>query len=601
MADYDQIMKALRNAHAAGDAVSAKRLAAMARAAQQPPSAAPVASQAVPAMGMPANPVPQENGPGVGGPTAMRELTDQGILPRRFVAGDASGQGGTGSDVAKSFGSGLLRGGAALVDLPGQAMNAAGGVVQSGLEMVGFSPEVAASARRSYGMMPMGTGTTAAQGMAVASGGASEYQPKTTAGEYASTVGEFLPGAALGGGGIGGVIKYGVAPALASEAAGQATKGTKAEPYARLAAAIATPLGINALNKAGRAIVSPNGGVDPERLKMAQVLDDFGVPMTAGQRTGSVGLRKAEGGTSRGQAVMDEQADAFTAAALKVVGTDATRATPEALEATAQRIGKDFDAVMAGVDVTPDAAVLGDLATALATYRSLAPKNTNVPLLGNINREMVQAFRSGNPIPAGTLGTWRSSLSKLTANPDTATRDAAVAALDAIDNAMNTALVGLGRADDVAKLATARSQWRNFLAIQKAASRAGENMALGIISPSSLRNELTNQGRAAMARGRRGDLGALARAGEAVIKPLPAVSAGGVRNIPGMSAMLGGAGGAAVGGPVGAIAGMLAPAAINAARMTRPMQNYLSNQLVAPGGPVFAPNALSIIPGLTAQ
>jgi hypothetical protein len=38
MADLDKIMTALRNAHAAGDAAAAKRLAAMAKAAQSQPS-----------------------------------------------------------------------------------------------------------------------------------------------------------------------------------------------------------------------------------------------------------------------------------------------------------------------------------------------------------------------------------------------------------------------------------------------------------------------------------------------------------------------------------------------------------------------------------
>lgn len=64
-------------------------------------------------------------------------------------------------------------------------------------------------------------------------------QPKTTAGEYARTIGEFAPGAVLGPGGVvKNLTKFGVAPAIASETAGQATEGTKAEPFARLAGAL---------------------------------------------------------------------------------------------------------------------------------------------------------------------------------------------------------------------------------------------------------------------------------------------------------------------------------------------------------------------------
>lgn len=67
------------------------------------------------------------------------------------------------------------------------------------------------------------------------------YEPKTVPGQYAQTVGEFLPGAAVGGGGmLGNALRYGVAPALVSEAAGQATKGSPAEPWVRAGSALAT-------------------------------------------------------------------------------------------------------------------------------------------------------------------------------------------------------------------------------------------------------------------------------------------------------------------------------------------------------------------------
>lgn len=68
-----------------------------------------------------------------------------------------------------------------------------------------------------------------------------DYDPKTTAGEYARTVGEFAPTAALPTGAEGllsRVAKYAVGAGVASEAAGQATEGTKYEPYARAVGAI---------------------------------------------------------------------------------------------------------------------------------------------------------------------------------------------------------------------------------------------------------------------------------------------------------------------------------------------------------------------------
>lgn len=507
-------------------------------------------------------------------------------------------------DVVKSAGAGLARGATGLLDLPGAVFGGMSSLAGKGLEATGlvspeFAQQMAQSAAQSF---PGGTGNTFRGGAADLTGGATEYTGQTLPGQFAGTVGEFLPGAIAGPGNMArNALMYGVLPGVASEAAGQATEGTAMEPWARALAAIGAPLAASAVTKGVKAVISPYGGADPERLKLAKVLDDFGVSITAGQRTGAEGLRRAEGATGRGQEIMAQQADDFTKAALKTIGTDATRATPEVLASTAKRIGTVFDDVLQGVDVMPDAQALADFSAAMATYRQLAPKATSVPLLENINKELVRSFRGGAPIPAKTLSTWRSSLSQLTTSADTATREAALAALEAVDNSLASTLTAAGRADDLARLTEARGQWRNYLAIQKAASRAGEERALGVISPSALRNELALQGRTAYATGRRGDIGNLARAGEAVMKPLPTVAAGGVRNVPGVSALLSGAAGSAIGGPAGAVAGMLAPSVYNAARMTAPIQAYLANQLVSRGGNVLTPDILRTVPGLLAQ
>lgn len=74
------------------------------------------------------------------------------------------------------------------------------------------------------------------------------YKPQTRPGEYAETVGEFAPGAVmLGGNPISNVVKFAAIPGIASEAADSYAKGTKLEPYARPAAAIAAGAGASAL------------------------------------------------------------------------------------------------------------------------------------------------------------------------------------------------------------------------------------------------------------------------------------------------------------------------------------------------------------------
>lgn len=577
MATYDEIMSALRNAHAAGDTAAATRLAGMAKKIK----AGDIMAERSAAQG------------GVVGAVQRAEPLNQAAMA------DMQPQTGVIEDVVKSAGAGLARGAASVVDMPSAVM----GLGIKGAELL--TGKQAPEWLNPAVILPTGgvtRGQSAREMIGNVTGGATEYKGETLPGQFAGTVGEFVPGAMIGPGSmVKNALQYGVLPGVASEAAGQATEGTSAEPYARIAAAIAAPLALNAANAGARAAISPHGGADPERLKLASVLDDYGIQVTAGQRTGAEGLRRAEGATGAGQEIMAQQADDFTKAALKAVGTDATRATPEVLASTAKRIGDVFDDVTRGIDVTPDQNTVADFSQAIATYRQMAPKDSAVPLLENINREFVKSFRGGTPIPAGTLNTWRSNLSKLTTSADQATRDAAIEALNVVDDAMSASLTAAGRSDDVARLAEARGQWRNYLAIQKAASRAGEDRALGVISPSALRNELATQGRAAYATGRRGDIGDLARAGEAVMKPLPTVSAGGVRNVPGVSALLSGAAGSAIGGPMGAVAGMLAPSVYNAARMTKPMQAYLANQLVQPGGKIVTPDILRTISGLLAQ
>lgn len=78
------------------------------------------------------------------------------------------------------------------------------------------------------------------------------YEPQTVPGQYAGTVAEFLPSMALPGGTMGQRAAMAVVPALASETAGQATKGTPAEPYARAGAGIVAGLGTAGAQALGR-------------------------------------------------------------------------------------------------------------------------------------------------------------------------------------------------------------------------------------------------------------------------------------------------------------------------------------------------------------
>lgn len=68
------------------------------------------------------------------------------------------------------------------------------------------------------------------------------YKPRTIPGQFAHTIGEFAPNALLPGSWVARAGQV-LAPALASETAGQLTKGQAIEPWARFGGALAGGIG----------------------------------------------------------------------------------------------------------------------------------------------------------------------------------------------------------------------------------------------------------------------------------------------------------------------------------------------------------------------
>lgn len=439
----------------------------------------------------------------------------------------------------------------------------------------------------------------------------SRYKAPGKVGEFLSTGGEFSGGAGLMSG-AKAMLKYGLAPGLASEAAGQATQDyPNVEPFARAGAALTTPFAVGAAQKGFQRAVSPMAGkLDPSRMKAVETLREAGVTPTAGQvvggRTAESQLYR-EAATASGRALADDALEDFTAAAMKSVGSTARKATPDALEEATSRIGSVFDDAIVGVEIAPSTQDLTAMSKALEVYRQLAPKTAVAPIFKNINKELVRAFRSGNPIPAESVAAWRSNLSKLTTSADPAARGAAVAALDAVDDAISTALVAAGKPEVVAKLSEARNHYRNLLALESAAQRSDT----GIITPAQLRNALLVQGRRRYVQGK-GDLGPLARAGVEVLDSLP--NSGTQQRLSAGQLASGAASGTGAGlGAFGLGVDPFLATGIGAAATATPFlrnqflssgmgQKYFLNQLMQKAGPaVTKKGAAAMLPGLLAQ
>lgn len=159
-----------------------------------------------------------------------------------------------------------------------------------------------------------------------------------------------------------------------------------------------------------------------------------------------------------------------------------------------------------------------------------------------------------------------------------------------LDDAFERTLQRNGNTADLDALRQARNQYRNLLVIEKAATGAGSATAEGLLSPSQLKGAVVQQNRRAYARGQ-GDFADLARAGEAVMRPLPNSGTAPRQHFQnlvtalgsGIGGVLGGAAGGPAGGLAGVLAGAGAPSAAAYGLMSRPVQAYLGNQAWLPG------------------
>lgn len=163
------------------------------------------------------------------------------------------------ADVAKSAGIGLVKGAIGLAGLPGDAGELIGkGVNYLGSKLTGATPEESAKSAAEMAALNKLSRTRPPTSQdithAVESVTGDFYKPETIPGHYAQTVGEFVPAAISPAGTVKSLVKNAVLPALASETAGQVTKGTALEPYARVAGAF-TPMGVEVAAKAiGRGV-----------------------------------------------------------------------------------------------------------------------------------------------------------------------------------------------------------------------------------------------------------------------------------------------------------------------------------------------------------
>lgn len=493
-------------------------------------------------------------------------------------------------DIAKSGGIGLAKGGISILGGGGDIRNLLSKGTDYAAEKLGFSPEtsgtikdVAAKAARYTPLMAIPDAPTSKDIQSGIEGYTGEfYEPKTTAGKYTEKAAEFLPAAAMGPGRMLPKLASGVFAGLGSEAAGQATEGTKAEPYARVAGAMAgglTPMGI------GRAITPLP--TSPARQRLVDVLADEGVTsLTAGQRTGNKALQYVEdmigNAPGAGQAannIRQRGQEQFTEAAMRRAGSG-PEATPEILAQNYQRLGNNFEQLSARNTLVPDNQFITDVTTAVRNYRNV-PNSQQAQMIQGYIDDIVPHVNAG-AMPGVEYQAMRSRMSRQANRLRQSDPDLSEALRDfrnALDNAMERSIPA--NSPDAALWRQTRREYGAQRSIEKTASRAGEVTAEGQLVPANLRNTVAAENRGAYARGE-GQFSELARAGSGIMTTPP--NSGTAQRLTFTD-----------------IAKLPISATVGRALMSRPVQGYLGNQAIADALRDLPPARQAVIKALLAE
>lgn len=503
-------------------------------------------------------------------------------------------------DAIKSAGTGLAKGAIGIAGFPGDLSNIASGTSDYIASML-MSPEKYQRGKAMIEASKSGLRQPSTSDIQSNVEGITGefYKPQTTAGEYAQTIGEFAPGMAMGGG-TGSltrrVMTNVVAPAVTSETAGQATKGTAFEPYARVAGAMAGGMIPSIVERAMTPLP-----MSADRKALVDVLMGHGVQPTAGQATGSKALQYAEStlgdapfAGGRASAATERAGEQFTDAVSRSFG-GAGRATAENIDNAFSRIGGEMDSLAARHAMPGDKTFLSSLKGTVDDYNAIVAAPNRVPAVDHYLSEVSNALvKNGGTIPGDVYQSLRSRLEKAARSigynsPGGVEAQEALRGIKgALDDAVERGIASSGSKADLGAWRTARQEYRNLLDVSRASTGAGEGAASGLVSPQQMRSVLTRNeaGRRAYARGN-GDLAELTRAGNVVLAPLP--QSGTAPRVMAQSvapAIAAGTTAMFSGFPVtGAtmIAGAAAPGLAGRAVMNPRVQSYLANQRFSGG------------------
>lgn len=460
---------------------------------------------------------------------------------------------------------------------------------------------------------PMFPNPEQAKEMAYNTTGATEFQPESWLGRRGM---DALSGLALGP--LGGMRSI---PAMVG---GSVTAGAAAEEAAKrgYSPLVASMLGFIPGAYVGRklanAVLPAAGGTLPvEDARLANAaIKDYGIPLSAGDLSNNLALKilKSEGGDipfSGARQFADRQQAALGRSVMGTFGENAPRMTPEVLKSARQRIGSVFEGVGARTSIPMDNELLGNLQGVIDTAKRITPAHAHDAIEAQAMNIIDTAANNGGNIGGRAyikLTARGGPIDQMINSPDPSIAEAGKQYRTVIDNALQAHAAP----EDLAALATARREYRAFMTAREMAKRAdtigGANPSVGEVSPAALR-QAVNKGYPNAIEQSVGEvpLNDLARIGQRFLKE-PGSSNTGLRLLaqkaiaggtPLVGAMLGGAGGAALGiePTMATLAGVAAPLVVNRLAQSLMRSQPIASRMIArslnPNGFQFtAPTAL---------
>jgi hypothetical protein len=336
------------------------------------------------------------------------------------------------------------------------------------------------------------------------------YQPKTKAGKYAETIGEFAgdPLTYTGIGGVGKRVAQGVVRSLVgggtTETAGQIARQVAPdyEPAVRMLTGAATGSVGPTAAKGGRALQTE---IPAHRQQYVNLLDQAGIHASTGQKTGRPAVRYTEGhlGEMVGAGGATEKSnrkniETFHNYVFEQAGLPGQRfADQPTVNRMMTDLGQRFENLTKAHNMPATRQMWTDLDNAFQSYTAYTPQGMRMDRVRQIRSGLGQHIaRNNGVLPGPMYQAIRSELGEIAAGQQSnLSRKAVFEMQGALDDAFEAGLVAK-RSPDAGKFGELRGQYRNALAIQRAADK-------GIVSPAKLSQALQAQDMPSYKRGTR--------------------------------------------------------------------------------------------------